>query len=385
MLKKIFEKIEAANEEMISNRRWLHSHAEESFKEKETKKFIEKFYENMDVEIKTCGKYGVRVLIDTKKPGKTIALRADFDGLPIEEQTGLEFASKTGAMHACGHDGHTAYLLTLAKILYEVKDELKGKIVIVHQHAEETPPGGAKQMIEDGVLDGVDAIFGIHLMNMMQTGNVYYHAGETQHARVKFTVKFKGKGGHGSLPQLANDSIVAGAHFVTAIQTIVSRRVSPFDSAVLTIGSFDGKGTFNIIKESVTIDGDIRYVSEVVGEIFKKEVHTIANGIASTFGMDVDIEYTNDYPVLINDEKLTEIVEQAVSEAGLPVFDCGIQSPSEDFAYYAKQIPACFFYVGAKPEKEVGSHHSPTFDIDERSLEISAKAMASVVLKYLEV
>ena len=162
-------------------------------------------------------------------------------------------------MHACGHDGHTAYLLVLADCLIQLKDEIPGTIKIIHQHAEEVPPGGAKSIVESGLLDDLDHIFGIHLFPLGPSGVVGYHSGYVFPWRAYFKLKIQGVGGHGSSPHLANDAIVAGAHFVTAIQTIISRRLNPFDMGVITIGSFDGKGTFNVIKDSVEIEGDVRY------------------------------------------------------------------------------------------------------------------------------
>src|SRR5699024_4738618 len=196
---------------MVDIRRKIHQNAELSFREVETARFVEDFYKDKDVEITSnMGGNGLRVVIDTGKPGKTIALRADFDALPIQEETGLPFASKNpGVMHACGHDAHTGYLMVLADILLEKKEKLRGKIVIIHQHAEETPPGGAKSMIEAGVLDGVDNVFGIHVMSNIDYGVVHYHKGNIQAGRSRFAIKFQGKGGHGSMPHLANDTIVA--------------------------------------------------------------------------------------------------------------------------------------------------------------------------------
>ena len=197
------------------------------------------------------------VTIDTKT-SKTIALRADFDALPIEEENTFEYRSKSRVMHSCAHDGHTAYLMVLAQTLIEMKDKLVGKIVIIHQPAEETPPGGSIQMIKDGVLEGVDNVFGLHLMSQMDFGKIFYHQGETQQARAKFDIKIQGVGGHGSSPHEANDAIVCASYMVTALQTIISRRLNPFMSGVVTIGSFTGEGSFNIIKDSVTLTGDVR-------------------------------------------------------------------------------------------------------------------------------
>ena len=349
LLEEIFEEIDKRQDEMVKYRRHLHENAELSFEEVETASYVADFYKDKDVEVKkNMGGKGLRVVIDTKKPGKTIALRADFDALPIHEETGLPFASRhDGVMHACGHDAHTAYLMVLADILNEKKDNLRGKIVIIHQHAEEAPPGGARQMIEAGVLEGVDNVFGIHVMSSMPLGTVNYHKGNTQTGRAKFSVKFQGLGGHGSMPHLSNDAIVAASHFVTAVQSIVSRRLSPFENGVVTIGSFAGEGTFNIIKDSVTVTGDVRAMSDETSHVIEREVKRIAKGIGETFDMKVEINYAKDYPVLYNDPAMTDLVVDAIREAKIPevkeISDGGPQPPSEDFSFYAKERPSCFF------------------------------------------
>ncbi len=389
ILDEIFDEIDERFDEMVDFRRHIHEHAELSFEEVETAAYVEDFYKDKDVKITShMGGNGLRVVIDTGRPGKTIALRADFDALSIKEETGLSFASKNdGVMHACGHDAHTAYLMVLADIIRKKKDKLTGKIVIIHQHAEEVPPGGAKGMIEAGVLDGVDNVFGIHVMSAMDYGTIQYHKGNTQTGRAMFKIKFKGKGGHGSMPQETNDSIVAASHFVTAVQTVVSRRLSPFEVGVVTIGSFDGKGAFNIIKDSVEIEGDVRAMADETKKTIEDEIKTLAYGIGAMFKMDVDIEYIDDYPVLYNDPEMTQLVVDAVKEANIKevtdIIDCGPQPPSEDFSYYAKERPSCFFYVGAKKEDAPYPHHHPKFDIREDAMKISAKAMAAVVVKCL--
>lgn len=389
LLKEIFDEIDKRQDEMVKHRRHLHENPELSFEEVETAAYVAEFYKGKDVEMtENMGGKGLRVVIDTKKPGKTIALRADFDALPIHEETGLPFASRhDGVMHACGHDAHTAYLMVLADILNEKKDNLRGKIVIIHQHAEEAPPGGARQMIEAGVLEGVDNVFGIHVMSSMPLGTVHYHKGNTQTGRAKFRVKFQGIGGHGSMPHLSNDAIVAASHFVTAVQTIVSRRLSPFENGVVTIGSFAGEGTFNIIKDSVTVTGDVRAMSDETSEVIEREVKRIAKGIGETFDMEVEINYAKDYPVLYNDPAMTDLVVDAIREANIPevkeISDGGPQPPSEDFSFYAKERPSCFFYVGAKKDDTPYPHHHPKFDIREDAMAICAKTMAAVTVKYL--
>lgn len=386
-LEKLVKELEKDKKKMIKIRRYLHENPEISFKETNTAEYISKYYKNKGVEVKThVGGNGVVVIIDSGKPGKTIGLRADFDALPIKEETGLAFSSKNiGVMHACGHDAHTAYLMVLADILIKYKKELKGKIYIIHQHAEEMTPGGAIGMIKSGNLDEVDNFFGIHVMTDMPFGKVYYHSGETQQGRSKFNVKLIGKGGHGSMPHTANDAIVAGANLIMALQTIVSRRLSPFENGVVTIGSFDGAGTFNIIKDKIEITGDVRAMSENTMKKIEEQINIISQGIAKTYSMDIEYNFLIDYPILNNDKKMTQLVVNAVKKVGLEAEDCGPQSPSEDFAHYAKIKPSCFFYVGAKKDNNNYPHHNSKFDINEESLLVASKAMLAVVFEYLEI
>ena len=391
MKEQLFNLLKEKEAKMIEIRRYLHENPELSFKEAKTSTYIANFYKDKDVQVETnIGGYGVKVTIDSGKPGKTIAISADFDALPIQEETNLPFASKVdGVMHACGHDAHTAYMLVLAETLIEMKDQLTGKVIVIHQPAEEQPPGGAMAMIRDGVLEGVDNMFGIHVMSTFETGKVFYREGAVQTGRAYFKAIIRGKGGHGSSPHMANDSIVAGAHFVTAVQTIVSRRLNPFDVGVITIGSFDGKGSFNVIKDAIEIEGDVRAMTEEVRAIVEKELRALLEGIASMFGITYELEYMNDYPVLVNDDQLTAFVANSLKEANIEevveVIRCEPQPPSEDFAYYAVERPSTFFYIGAKPESGPAyPHHHPKFYVSEQSLLIAAKSMGIIVLDYLE-
>lgn len=383
--------LQERKDEITQIRRHLHEHPELSFHEAETAKFIQDFYKGKDVEVATEVGNGHAVIVTIKggKPGKTIALRADFDALPIEEQTDLPFKSKKpGVMHACGHDGHTAYLLVLADCLIQLKENIPGTIKIVHQHAEETPPGGAKSVVESGILDDVDQIFGIHVFPFGESGQVYYHSGYAMAGRTYFKLKIQGVGGHGSSPHMANDAIVAGAYFVTAIQTVVSRRLNPFDTGVITIGSFDGKGSFNVIKDAVELEGDVRYMNTENRDKMDAEIHRIVAGIEAMFGVTVELTYTNDYPPLYNDPAVTEQVvaslQKGVGEYLTGISEYDMLSGSEDFAYYLQKIPGVFFYIGAKPKNTSNAYfnHHPKFDIDEDALLVAAKSVADVVLDY---
>lgn len=393
MLNEFYNALSEKESKMIEIRRYLHAHPELSFEEKETAKYIEDFYKDKDVTIQTHiggeGIYGIKVTIDSGKPGKTLALRADFDALPIIEDTNLDFSSKNkGVMHACGHDAHTAYLLVLAETLSEFKHAFQGKVVIIHQPAEEQPPGGSQYLIKDGILNDVDNVIGVHVMSNMESNHVYYREGNVQSGRNIFKLKVKGQGGHGSSPHLTNDPIVAASSFVMSIQTIVSRRLNPFDMGVVSIGSFDGKGLFNIIKNEVELEGDVRAMNEDSLDLIEQEIKRISKGLETMYGVECELEYFKDYPVLYNDPELTRQVATAITNANIPeiksVERCEPQPPSEDFAYYAKALPSTFFYVGASPKnKKTYPHHHPKFDIDESALLVAAKSVAAVTFDYL--
>lgn len=383
--------LDSRKDEMIQIRRYLHQHPELSFKEEKTAQYIAEFYKGKDVEVQTHvgNGFGIIVTIKGGKPGKTIGLRADFDALPIQEEVDVPFKSQNaGVMHACGHDGHTAYMLVLADCLIQLKSELSGTIKIIHQHAEETPPGGAKSIVESGVLDDLDAVFGIHLFPMHPAGTIGYRSGYAMAGRTYFKLKIQGRGGHGASPQNANDPIVAGAHFITAVQTVVSRRLNPFEMGVVTIGSFDGKGSFNIIKDSIEIEGDVRYMNGKTQQLIDREIHRIVSGIELQFDVQCELIYTVDYPPLKNDEAVTEEVVAILKKATDPdikeVIEYPVFSVSEDFAYYLEKTPGLFFNIGCKPkgQPEVFFNHHPKFNIDEDALLVAAKAVAYVVCDY---
>ncbi|MDF7639689.1 amidohydrolase [Lactobacillus sp. ESL0791] len=377
-------------EEMIKIRRHLHAHPELSNQEKATHDYIKNFYQGLDCRVSDCGdSYGITVDIDSGKPGPKLALRADFDALGIQETNDLPFKSQNqGVMHACGHDAHTAYLLVLAKNLIALKDQLRGSIRIIHQPAEEKAPSGALSMIAGGVLDGVDNVIGMHVMSTMPLGAIGYHSGDSQTGRSNFTVKFIGKGGHGSMPQLSNDAIVAGCYFVTALQTIVSRRVEPAAHASITVGSFDGLGTSNAIKEAVTLKGDIRIMDEDTRTVIHDQLERLIKGTEAMFGVKAEYEIVKDVPVLYNDPAFTKQVVTGLKSVTIPeitqVTDFGPQDPSEDFSYYALKKSSTFLYVGCDvADGAVHPHHSPNFMLDERCMLIAAKAAGTAALQYL--
>lgn len=386
----LVEKLREKEDRMIEIRRHLHQHPELSFHEEETPKYIADFYKDKDCKLETnVGPNGVKVTIDSGKPGKTLAIRADFDALPIKEETGLSFASKNyGVMHACGHDAHTAYMLILAETLIEMKDQFSGKVIVIHQPAEEMPPGGAQGMIKDGVLDDVDHVLGVHVMSTMEAGKIFYKPEFVQTGRAYFKLTVHGRGGHGSSPHMANDAIVAGSNFVTTAQTVVSRRLSPFETGVVTIGSFDGKGQFNVIKDTIEIEGDVRALTDDTRDTIQKELTHLVEGLEASFGVKCDFEFNKDYPALYNNLEFTSYVAETIKNAEgtdiQGVEECEAQPPSEDFAFYAVELPSTFIYSGAAPEDgEVYPHHHPKFNISESSMLVAAEAVGTVVLDYL--
>ena len=390
MRDKLMAMLDSRREEMIEIRRYLHAHPELSYQEEKTAAYIASFYQDKAVTLeKKVGGNGVVVTITGGKPGETLALRADFDALPIEEETGLPFASKNkGVMHACGHDAHTAYLMVLADCLIELKEEIPGTIKIVHQHAEEAPPGGAKYIMESGVLNDVDHIIGIHVMPDYPVGVVAYRSGAAMAGGAQFKIVIRGIGGHASTPHKSNDAIVAGAYFITALQTVISRRLDPFEVGTVTVGSFDAKGAFNVIKDAITIEGDMRYMKETTFEILNQEVSRLTKGLEEMFAVQATMIVEEGCPPVSNDLELTSSVvdylENGLNDYLKKVVEAPMQTANEDFAYYSQKIPSCFFFVGCQPKGEQThyANHHPKFDIDEETIMVAAKAVGDVVCGY---
>lgn len=390
---KLFEKLESKEQQMIETRRHLHANPELSFKEENTAKFIEDFYQDKDVKVtaNVGNGYGIIVEISGKSSGKTIGLRADFDALPIHEETDVPFKSKNdGVMHACGHDVHTAYMLSLGEALIELKDEWNGTIKLIHQHAEEVPPGGAKSIVESGILDDLDEVYGIHIFPMMDVGTIGLIPGNAMAGRSNFDLTIQGSGGHGAMPQTTHDALVAGAYFVAEAQTIVSRRMDPMDAVVVSVTAFDAPGGYNVIQDKVTLRGTVRYLEENNKVPAYEAMKKIAKGIESSFDVECDLNYVYDYPVTYNHPEETQLVEDILTKRkGSYIKDIVHPKPSsgsEDFSYYLQKTPGTFINVGAKPdgiENPYPNHH-PKFDVHEDSLLISAKTLGDVVLARLE-
>ena len=303
MMERLLGRLEELYPEMVEIRRKLHAEPELSFKEVHTPAFIADYLEGLGVSVRSgVGGRGVVGYIKGMKPGKTVALRADFDALPIQEETGLAFASKhPGVMHACGHDGHTATLLVLAKVLMECREQLSGTIVLIHQFAEELAPGGAIEMIKDGCLEGVDVIYGTHLWSTNPMGQIGYRTGPIMAAADGFKLIIHGRGGHGAIPHETIDSIVVAAAVVGQLQQIISRNINPLKSAVLSIGSLHAGGGFNVIADSATISGTVRTFDPDIQQLIIRRIEEVTKGLCDAMGATYTYDYQKGYPAVVND------------------------------------------------------------------------------------
>ncbi|KYG33135.1 M20 metallopeptidase family protein [Alkalihalobacillus trypoxylicola] len=390
MIEQIFEMLENSEDELIAIRRELHKFPELSFEEVVTPKKIATYLKDLDIEHRTeVGGRGVVGYIRGKKGGKTVALRADFDALPIHEETGLPFASTVpGKMHACGHDGHTAALLLVAKSLKQQEHQLLGDVVLIFQFAEELAPGGAISMIEDGCLKDVDAIFGAHLWTPLPYGEIGFREGAFMGAADRFELTVKGRGGHGASPHETVDSITVATSIVQQLQQIVSRNVDPLKSAVISIGSFHAGEAFNVIPDTAKIVGTVRTFEEGIQSFIIERMNQVVNGICLAAGADYEFDYKKGYPTVVNSKTETEkLVQWSVSNLkNQKVIEIDPVMGGEDFAYYLKHVPGSFFFIGAGNESlgKTYPHHHPKFDFDESALLVAAKLLATAAVHYLE-
>src|SRR5690625_1712920 len=386
MLQKIYEMIEQNYDEMVDIRRFLHQYPEVSFHEYKTAEYIANYYEKLQIPYKTnIGGNGVIATLKGKKPGKTIALRADFDALPIDDQKEVAYKSKIkGAMHACGHDGHTATLLVLAKVMKQFQDELHGTIVFLHQHAEEIPPGWAISILESGALDEVDAIFGNHLWVPTPLGEVTTKPGPFMAGVASFTITVKGKGGHGGYPHETKDAIVIASEITTQIQNIISRKISPFATSVITIGKFEAGTSFNVIADEAKLTGTVRYFDHKVDEQIKEKMEQVIKGICIANDATYEFVYEDGYPPVVNHEEEVDMVFQAAEK--IPEVQAATiseaQMAGEDFAHYLEKIPGAFFFTGANKEGHDYPHHHPMFDFNEKAMPIAAKMLIGAYMEY---
>ncbi|WLR51981.1 amidohydrolase [Bacillus tianshenii] len=354
---------------IVTQRRHLHAHPELSHEEVQTRQYIEEQLKELGLETLSLTGKDVIGILNGKESGKTIGIRSDMDALPIHEETGLPFASENeGVMHACGHDGHMSILLGVARQLVERKDELDNTYVFLFQHAEETVPGGASELIDKAFLYSLDAMIGYHLWQPLEAGKFGFHEETPMAGADSFKITLQGVGGHGSMPHETVDPILVASQVITQLHTIVSRSLNPIDQAVVSIGELTTGSSYNIIPDKAYLTGTVRYFKPEVAERIKGRIQTILKGVCTSFGASFDLDYKQGDPPVQNDKRLVDIVKREAAEI-YGEEQTVMMDPvlgSEDFSYYTEKIPSVYFFIGAHVN-EFGHHH-PKFDIEEKSL-----------------
>lgn len=377
-------------EEILSHYHHLHRHPELSFEEKETASYVKKILNDIGIPFReNIGGYGVLGKIQGEKPGgKVIALRADMDALPIQEANNLSFrSSNQGVMHACGHDTHTTSLLSVAKILYKLKSKFSGVVLLIFQPGEEKHPGGASLMLKDGVFDEIkpDLIVGQHAYVDYSVGQVGFQEGIIMASADEIHIKIRGKGGHGALPHLLNDTVLAASQVIVSMQQVVSRRSNPFKPMVVTFGKFIADGATNVIPSEVTLAGTFRCMDEEERSKMKPIIREIAVSTAKAYGCECEIEVYDGYPCTENDPAVTAMMKSFACEylgdenvLGLPK-----RMTSEDFGFFSQAYPTTFYRFGVIGSQVCGGLHTPTFNIDEQAFRTSVGVMAYLACRYL--
>lgn len=391
MKEKIQELAQTIYNDVVANRRHLHSHPELSFHEVETSAFIAKKLDGLGLPYERMANNGLVALIKGEKPSdQVIALRADMDALPILEANDVPYKSQnTGVMHACGHDVHTSSLLGTAQILTSLKSEFGGTVKLIFQPAEEKLPGGASLMIKEGVLQNPapQAVIGQHVMPFIDAGKVGFRAGKYMASADEIYVTVKGKGGHAAQPQQNIDPVLITAHILTALQQVVSRYADPKTPSVLSFGKVIANGATNVIPNEVYLEGTFRTMDEKWRAEAHIKMKKLAEGIAESMGGSCNFNIMKGYPFLVNEEKLTASARGFAEEylGKENVLDLDIWMAAEDFAYYSQVADSCFYRLGTRNEKRgiTSSVHTPTFDVEESSLQLSTGLMAYLAIKQL--
>ena len=380
----------ALNQQLVADRRHFHRNPELGFKEHDTAAYVADRLSKLGIEHQTgVAGTGVVALVKGTREGRVVLLRADMDALPLTEETGAEYASeRPGAMHACGHDGHTAILLAVAEVLNQRRDDLHGVVKLVFQPAEEGP-GGAKPMIEAGVMEHphVDACFGLHLSNNHPVGEIVTQGGPVQASADEFELTIQGVGGHGASPHQTVDPIAIGAAVVTELQRIVSREVDPLESAVVTVGSFHAGTKHNIIARQAELKGTIRALSPQTRELLHKRIREIATSVAEAGRATCDVRLNALYPVTVNDEKMASFARGVAQSIVAPekVISARPIMGAEDMSFFLNAAPGCFCFLGsANRERNLHHpHHSSLFDFDEACLPIGVELLSQLAITYL--
>ena len=388
MINKIKQLAESAYDEIVEIRRYIHKNPELSFKEHKTSTYIKSILTGWGISFtEDIADTGIVVLLEGNNPSsKTLALRADFDALPITEENDIDYCSvNKGVMHACGHDAHTASLLGVVKILNNLKQEWEGSVKFIFQPAEEMLPGGAQQMIKEGVLENpkVEKMLGQHVFPDLEVGKVGFRPGKYMASTDELHITIKGKGGHAALPQKYNSPLLAAAKLITDLDiSFVKEKGRP---SVLAIGFIEGLGSTNVIPEQVKLKGTLRAMDEEFRALAHDKMLTISNAIAQAYNLEIDFDIRKGYPCLVNDEALTKksiaFAKQYLGEDN--VIDLPIRMTAEDFSYYSHEVPSTFYRLGTANKSKGITHglHTSRFNIDEKSLKIGMGLMAYLAIK----
>jgi amidohydrolase len=385
----IRREIETLKDELVAIRHDLHRHPELGFEETRTQGVVREWLSDCGYTPRAAAETGVVADLEPLRTGRRVALRADLDALPMQEKTELPHRSvHDGRAHKCGHDGHTTILMGTAALLSRHRDEFEGNVRLLFQPAEEgVRGGGARVMVAEGALDGVDEVYGLHSWPAWPRGELRVAAGPMMAQVHSFFVHIRGKGGHGSQPQICRDPIIAGAQLVNSLQTVVSRGLGVEGGAVVSVCSFQAGTTHNVIPDTAELSGTVRSFSKETGQRVIERMREVAAGTAKSFGVEVELELEEGYPVLVNDEGCAAVVAAAaaevlgadrVSSQDLPM------AGGEDFAYYAQERPAAFFFLGAQREGEdTPVCHHPDFDFDDELIPVGIELFLRIVSKRL--
>ncbi len=388
MLNRIRQLADEVYPEVVRLRRAIHQKPELAFEEHATAALVAEELASLPVEFRTgVAQTGVVATLKGGQPGPTVALRADMDALPIHEETGLEFASgNAGAMHACGHDAHTASLLGTAMILSRLKDDWPGTVRFIFQPSEEKPPGGARAMIKEGVLEGVDAIYGQHVAPELQTGVIGVRSGAYMASADEVYVTIHGEGGHAAAPhELKGDAVLAAAHVLTALQSVISRHRPPGVPSVLSFGRVIADGATNVLPDLARLEGTFRAMDEDWREKGRNLIRRTAEHAAQALGATAEVDFTIGYPALFNHEEPSQCVRSAAKDfvGEERTLDLDQWYAAEDFAFFVEECPGAFYRLGTGNKSEGITHglHTPRFTIDEEALRSGAGFMAYLAWK----
>jgi amidohydrolase len=380
-------KAKSIAEYLTQMRRTLHQHAELSFKEYQTTEIIVEELKRMGLDVtRWKDMTGAMGLIRGAQPGPTIGLRADIDALPIQEATGASYASlNPGVMHACAHDGHAAILLGVAKLLSETRSHMRGNVKFIFQPAEESPPGGALPLIERGVLENpkVDVMIACHHAVELPAGQIGIHSGQFLASADRFTLTVRCRGGGGSAPHKGVDGIAVAAQVITGLQYMMTRQINPINATVLSFGTIRGGVTFNVLADSVEMTGTCRALDPEIASQYPQLIRKVSEGIAEAFGAKIELKYEPGYPALVNDDRITTILEKAAKRALGPenVASATPLMAGDDLAYFLQKVPGTYFWLGVTNAEKGIVHpaHTSKFDIDESALPVGVAVMIETV------